>query len=402
MQISRSFIRIVMVSIFCFASGNVSAIELNDKFTSTDAVLVSKSNGDVLFDWQSRKPLIPASLTKLVTAHLSIEKWGLKHRFSTEFLLDGQTLWVKGYGDPYLVSQELDLVALGLQKKIATQTIQTIAIDNHYFDVERAPGRSSVADSYNAPVSAVAANFNTVNLRSESGKISSAEPQTPLTPTALRQAKAVGKLIGRKPERVNLENADNAQQHFAELLMLKLGLSRAVIRINQRVPSSATLLYTHINSHTLEDVLRGSLKYSNNFIANQVFLKLPNESLTTRSFEQASEFAKQSLIKRFAWQGATLQDGSGLSRGNRLNAQQINQVLGHLAKHKTLLKPYSLGKAHGAKVFAKTGTLDGVRSFAGYISLGGSEYQFVFIFNRVVPWRYREQLLQSVIAHLAK
>ena len=401
MLFARLIAQVTLLCSFHLVFSDVIAIELEDKFTKSDAVLISKANGDTLLDWQSDKLLIPASLTKLLTAQLAINKWGLKHRFHTEFYFDEQTLWVKGFGDPYLVSEEFDLIAKALLAEISSAAIKAIAIDNSYFNVKSVPGQSSVADPYNAPVSAVAVNFNTVSLLKKGGEIKSAEPQTPLTAIAAREANALGKVIGRDPERVNLRNANNAQQHFAELLALKLGASAMQVRINQSLPDSARLLYRHFNSHTLEDVLRGALKYSNNFIANQVFLKLVDTNSTDRSFAQASNSAMRSLINTLAWRDFRLADGSGLSRDNRLNAQQLNQILNGLAQYKTLLKPYDIGKKYGAQVYAKTGTLNDVRSFAGFIKVDNVDYQFVFMFNRAVPWRYREQLLERVIRELA-
>ncbi len=395
-------VQVVLVSAFYLAIADVCAFELTDQFNASDSILISTASGESVFEWQSDKLLIPASLTKLVTAQLAINKWGLQHRFQTDFYLYKQILWVKGFGDPYLVSEELEIIVKALLSEISAKKISGIAIDNDYFDVTTVPGQSKVVDPYNAPVSAVAANFNTVNVRKESGEIKSAEPQTPLTPTAVRQANTLGTLIDRAPNRVNLQNTDNAQQHFAELLAIKLGVPEITIRINQSVPSSAKLLYTHFNSHTLEDVLRGALKYSNNFIANQVFLMLVDSKAGKVSFPQASDYAMQNLRKAEVWQNMQLRDGSGLSRENRLSARQINELLSDLAAHNTLLKPYDIGKAQGATVYAKTGTLDGVRSFAGFIKINNIDYQFVFVFNRSVPWRYREQLLERVIVALAK
>ena len=44
-----------------------------------------------------------------------------------------------------------------------------------------------------------------------------------------------------------------------------------------KIPSSATHLFTHKNSRTLESVIGSMLVFSNNFIANQLFLKLGAE-----------------------------------------------------------------------------------------------------------------------------
>ncbi|MBL4671308.1 MAG: hypothetical protein JKX81_03530 [Arenicella sp.] len=60
-------------------------------------------------------------------------------------------------------------------------------------------------------------------------------------------------------------------------------------------------------------------------------------------------------------------------------------------------------------VYAKTGTLNGVRSYAGYIELQPTplqqsvrKYRFVFNFNRTVGYGYRDQVLEKLIADLER
>ena len=90
-------------------------------------------------------------------------------------------------------------------------------------------------------------------------------------------------------------------------------------------------------------------------------------------------------------------EGAGLSRKNRLTARQINDLLTRLGNNKELLKSYPVKEG---QVWAKTGTLAGVRSFAGFISKHGRRYQFVFNFNRAVSYRYRETLMKRLVASL--
>jgi len=139
----------------------------NESLTESDSVLVTEifESGDQvgLFDWQAGKPFIPASTAKLATSYFAMQKWGLSKQFETVFFLDGNTLWVKGVGDPYIVSEELDLIAEKLQQ-FDVSKIDRIAIDDLYFAKEPVPGRSTVRDPYNAPLNAVSANFNTVKV----------------------------------------------------------------------------------------------------------------------------------------------------------------------------------------------------------------------------------------------
>ena len=378
------------------ASPSLEAFFNAEKLTQHDAVLVVDGNGDTVYQWRASSSMIPASLSKLATAHLAIEKWGLDHAFHTDFYRVGNQLWVKGYGDSYLVSEELDVLVSKLAS-LDISWVTSLHIDGSYFASESVPGRSRVNDPYNAPLSAVAANFNTVTLSKLGGVIQSAEPQTPLTPLALELGAKV-KGLAKKAQRINLVNRENSQNNVAQLLLAKLGLSSLPISIDQVLPQGATLFYRHQNSRSVDDIVRGMLEYSNNFMANQLFLSLADsDECDSVSFASASSYAQQALADEFGWKGHALLEGSGLSRSNQLSAQQINQLLIPLAPNKRLLKKV---KNKHADIHAKTGTLDGVRTFAGYIELSNKSYRFVFLFNRKVPWRYREQLLSRLVDEL--
>jgi D-alanyl-D-alanine carboxypeptidase/D-alanyl-D-alanine-endopeptidase (penicillin-binding protein 4) len=406
------------------ASTAVNIVDLfkGHTFTEHDSVLVSDSSGDAVYQWQAQQPRVPASLVKLVTAWLAIEKWGLDHQFYTDFYLRDSQLWVKGYGDPYLISEELDLLAQSLQD-LLPEGITSINIDNSYFLAEKVPGRSSVDDPYNAPLSAVAANFNTAMLQLKQGKLVSAEIQTPLTAVARELANNVQ--IGTKPTRINLRDTLRAQRHFANILQQKIGLKLDNVALDQQLPGDANFLYRHYNSHKLAALLSGTLEYSNNFVANQLFLLLPQVSQQllseqspgskqlasvgiappieqAMSFARSVEYAERRLTQQWNWQDWLLHDGSGLSRQNRLNGLQLNQVLIELKPFKALLKEYRirLGSGEIIVAYAKSGTLDQVHNLAGLLTVGGRQYQFVFMFNRKMPYQYRERLLQELANQL--
>ena len=401
---------------------NTAGIFKSHTFTADDSLLVTNSAGDIVYQWQPQRPRVPASLVKLVTAWLTIDKWGLDHQFYTDFYLHGSQLWVKGYGDPYLISEELDILAPSLQK-LLPEGIVSLNIDNSYFLAEKVPGRSSVNDPYNAPLSAVAANFNTAMLQHKQGRLVSAETQTPLTPVARELANKAK--IGTKPTRINLRDRQRAQRHFANILLQKLGLNLDRIALDQQLPLGAKFLYRHYNSHKLAALLSGTLEYSNNFVANQLFLllgqvspQLPQlDAHATKqtaladtalpieiqmSFARSSDYAKSRLNQQFNWQSWNLDDGSGLSKQNRLSSLQLNQVLTELKPLKSLLKEYPISLSSGENIVAhaKSGTLNQVHSLAGFIAVGGRQYQFVFMFNRKMPYQYRERLLQELANQL--
>jgi D-alanyl-D-alanine carboxypeptidase/D-alanyl-D-alanine-endopeptidase (penicillin-binding protein 4) len=95
--------------------------------------------------------------------------------------------------------------------------------------------------------------------------------------------------------------------------------------------------------------------------------------------------------------GFDIYDGSGLSRKNRLTAQQVGKILAGFFTHKEYpaysasfpvagksggMNSYLKGTIAENNLIAKTGTMDGVRSFAGYVkTASGQDLAFVIIMN---------------------
>jgi D-alanyl-D-alanine carboxypeptidase/D-alanyl-D-alanine-endopeptidase (penicillin-binding protein 4) len=65
------------------------------------------------------------------------------------------------------------------------------------------------------------------------------------------------------------------------------------------------------------------------------------------------------LAKRGLSGGIQLEEGSGISRGNRVTARALIELLAIFEPHAALLR-------HGEKAYFKTGTFSGVRTLAGY------------------------------------
>src|SRR5882672_10378555 len=71
-------------------------------------VLVIDADGNELVAQNADEPFVPASVTKIVTAWLAMQVLGEDYRFQTRFYLDGdRVLYVRGGGDPFLISEEL-------------------------------------------------------------------------------------------------------------------------------------------------------------------------------------------------------------------------------------------------------------------------------------------------------
>jgi D-alanyl-D-alanine carboxypeptidase/D-alanyl-D-alanine-endopeptidase (penicillin-binding protein 4) len=321
----------------------------------------------------------------------AIEHWGLDHRFVTDFHLDSdERLWVKGYGDPYLVSEELERVAKALKAR-GVRTLAGIGTDDSYFDPSvEISGRSSSTNPYDAPVTALAVNFNTVNVVSRGGKIRSGESQTPLTPLARQFAQR----LGAGDHRVNLRQRDAALRYFGELLSAKL--EQAGIRVggdlrNGPAPAGAKMIYRHQSHRDLRSVVASMLEYSNNFIANGLFLKLADRGAgLPLSIAMAQRSFADWVDKRFGWRGYRIEDGAGLSRGNRLSANQLVDTV-------TAFTPYmDLLPEHEGRLRAKTGTLSGVSCYAGFVKRAGRWEPFSLLINQPVSYQLRFQVAAAL------
>jgi len=83
-----------------------SSLDTFNRYDSAGLLYLDES-GKVINEKRAQDLFVPASTTKLVTAYLALNHWGEDHRFKTDFFLDesnaSPVLWIKGYGDPFLV-----------------------------------------------------------------------------------------------------------------------------------------------------------------------------------------------------------------------------------------------------------------------------------------------------------
>ena len=157
-------------------------------------VLVMDAKGNELVAQNADEPFVPASVTKIVTAWLAMEVLGGDYRFETRFYLDDKrVLYVRGGGDPFLISEELAPLATELVAAIGKKPITGIVLDASYYPSNlRIPGIEDTDEAYNALNSALAVNFNTIYAVRSGNKVRSAEKQTPITPLAISQFRLRG------------------------------------------------------------------------------------------------------------------------------------------------------------------------------------------------------------------
>jgi D-alanyl-D-alanine carboxypeptidase/D-alanyl-D-alanine-endopeptidase (penicillin-binding protein 4) len=353
------------VAVFVFLTAAAAFADITSAVRSVagdGVVYVVDAQERVLVDIRGDRPFIPASILKIFTAQLALSNLGLDYRFATEFHLDGDRLVVKGTGDPFLVSEELDLIATALRPRLLGHDLAGIVIDDSYFSPQlRVPGVGRSNNPYDALNAATSVNFNTIAVRRRGNQILSGEPQTPLTPFARDLARARG-VKGRERFQIG-DRPEDVRRYAGELIAAKL--RAAGIRIGEQVTEGrspdATLLYVHRNSRSLADVCRGMLDSSSNYVANQVFLAAGvAASGSPASLDKSVLAAERFLAAHPQLAGMQVVEGSGIAYENRMTAPAMAALLKMFEPHEGLLK-FAQGTRH------KTGTLRAVATLAGYL-----------------------------------
>jgi len=358
------------------------------------AYAVADQDGSIADSCNEDIPFIPASIVKVPLALAAFDILGADFRFTTELYMDGQeNLYIHGSGDPFLVSEEVGLILDRLAER-GVRRINGIFVDNSRYDLGgQVPGRGVSDNPYDVPVNATAVNFNTVSVRVlDDGNVVSAEPQTPTLPVMKDLARSY------RPGEYRLNvcpgncSADTmAVRYTAELfraMQRREGIEGDGPLTVGNVPESASLVYLHRNTKTLEEVVVSMLEFSSNFIANQLFLRCGvEESGWPANWDKAGTTVAASLARRLGrdtTEDIRLVEGSGLSRGNRVTARAMTHVLREFRPHASLLRE----RKHA---MMKSGTLDGVYNYAGYLADGRS---FVILLNQ------RENTRDNVLKRL--
>ena len=360
-------------------------------------VLVVDSKGNELVAQNADKPFTPASVTKLVTSWLALEVLGADYRFETRFYLDAKrVLYIKGGGDPYLISEELAPLATELVAKIGKAPITRIVVDASYYPSNlRIPGIEDDGTAYDALNSALGVNFNTIYAERIGNKIRSAEAQTPITPIAIARFRAKGPPDG--DGRISLgQDPAVGLQYAGELIAAFIrragGSVKGDISIGA-VPAGLEPITVHRQSRTLSEILAQLLLDSNNYTANQVFLEIGAHRLGGPvSLAKSLEVANTMLAAQGLHESIHLEEGSGISRDDRFTAHGLAKVLELLAPHADLLHGHNGG-------LNKSGTMDGIRTLAGYADTSShGRVRFVIALSDNDEMRF--QLLQAIASGL--
>jgi D-alanyl-D-alanine carboxypeptidase/D-alanyl-D-alanine-endopeptidase (penicillin-binding protein 4) len=358
-------------------TGAASLSDLKRLVGERDAVLVASPRGQVIWEKNADKNLIPASTLKIFTSLVALHYLGPEYRFTTEFYLDRENnLKIKGYGDPLLLSETLREAAAALAPRLGG--FNHLVLDDSFFSGQvRVPGTTPSYQPYDAVNGALCVNFNTVSFKRVNRTYVSDEEQTPLLPFVEDRIKASSLERGR----ILLSHKENEATlyagHLIKYFLTQAGTqSRGEIKLGRVHPNEDRLLATHASPFSVKQSIGKMLEFSNNFIANQLLVACGAKAYGApgsldKGIMAASTYARE-VLKAVP---LSLAEGSGISRRNEITARFMLEVLNAFESYHQLLR-----QERGE--FFKTGTLNGIRTRAGYIAdRKGGLYRFVVMLN---------------------
>ncbi len=439
-QVSKCLsVKVVIIGIFAVAlvSFNSQADQTTLKNTvaayqkpgtSIGVAVHDIGNSAELFSYNSDKPLMTASIMKVITSTTALTELGGSYEFETVFSTDSKArgeinnLYVKGAGDPSLVEERVWRIAKDIRARSVKKITGDIVIDNSFFDNFDFPGQDDESSrAYNAQLSPLAVNFNSfaVNAINEGGVVDvTIDPPVDyfnLVKTAV-QAKGndlsisrvfkdgkdwVSVMGGVSDEKKKYANVTDPVLYAGEVIRWAL-TQNGVEFVGKIVsgPAVGKKILIKDNSKPLSIILRDLNKFSNNFTAEMIVktlgaIKNGAPGSTEKGVQVLKDFVKGQGVNDVEVQIAC---GSGLSRGNLVSPRVFDTVL-MSAYHNNrirsdLMASFSIAGVDGTlehrlrspellgNVKAKTGTLFDVSSLSGYLETASKKMvAFTIIVN---------------------
>ena len=384
---------------------------------------------------QAAVPRNPASLMKLVTTTAALDLLGPAFTWRTPVFLEGQlrdgvwqgNVYIQGSGDPRLGVEQLWLLMRRIQALGIRQIQGDIVLDRSVFSVPaQDPGGfdGEPLRPYNAAPDALLINFKSLLVQfvpDPAHKVARVHIEPPLAGvkwpatvplsagdcsdyrTGLKadfqQALSIGFAgtyplsCGEKTWPVAYSDPLQFASRAVGGMWLQLGGQLSGSVRDGSVPSGAKPVLTH-ESATLAELVRDINKFSNNVMADQVFLTLGAQKRGNGNANTASDTVNAWWRERLPQAEPPLLDkGSGLSRDARITAQSMAYLLqwawgqGFMPElmaslpitglDGTLKRSKSSAMAH-----LKTGSLRDVMGIAGYVDAAqGQRFVLVAMVN---------------------
>ncbi len=425
---------------------------------------------------EDNKPLVslnadrflnPASVIKLVTTAAAMDLLGQGYRWSTEVMHTGNIkrntlygdLYFRGNGDPYLTPERFWRLLNRIYIHGIHHITGDVVIDNSYFE----PGEMCYAAfdqqpyrTYNVGPNAVLVGFQATEFHfdiDDSGTDQAVKitpfPQSPRL-QIVNRVKLVNGRCNAWQKRLSLETRNNAgmlevifsgnyaracnkrtlyrrvseaqdhYQHFFLPLWSQLGGSVDGKITQGIVPAEATSVLEE-SSISIAEAVRLVNKFSNNVMTRQILLSLGSEKYDPPGTSVKGIAAVEAWLVEHDLDHPALQldNGAGLSRDARINAELLGKLLLHVYRQAYMpefiaalpVAGYDGTMAHRFKntplvgrAHIKTGLLDFVQSMAGYVTTAtGKRYVVVLLHNDPrAHTKAAEKLQNQVISWIYK
>jgi D-alanyl-D-alanine carboxypeptidase/D-alanyl-D-alanine-endopeptidase (penicillin-binding protein 4) len=405
---------VVLAAVLCFLSpcrpgllhGAANDNKARNKTDNTPQNLVNHGgyalsvNDSMTVTHNSDTSFVPASTIKLVTGLAALDILGPDHRFSTRIFSDEEhNLYIQGNGDPFLLTENISAIACQL-RETGIERINNLILDDSAWQISgQADGNDNTANPYDAWNSGLAVNFNSIAIQvAKDHSIAADDPKVPLLPIT----HLIGARLPPGSHHVNVNTFAAASGQLSNTLRYTGELFRALLEQEQvvmqgdiiqgTIPAEARPILTHWSEKTVREMLQQCLKYSNNFVANQLFLACGAARLGAPATWGKARVVLQTYIKEdlgLKKTELTMIEGSGLSRQNLITPRAMLSVLKKFAPYQDLLST-----KHGVPL--KTGTLTGVYCYAGYLPQQENA-PFAILLNQ--PQNNRDEVLRLLMHH---
>ncbi len=367
------------------------------------------------------RSLNPASVMKLVTTLAALDTLGPAHTFKTRIWVEGEikdgiltgNLILQGGGDPGLTQERFWLLLRELRARGLREIRGDVIFDNSFYELESVdPAAFDQAPlrPYNAPPAALLANFNTLNLRlgvlgnlvqaridaDDALPLDNRLEASDVPCNGWREQLGVTLEEGRLTLAGRYPTACGEQVHPLNLLSPEATV--AVLfrtlwreagglhtgRIRPCTPGPDARLLLEFDSPPLSSLVRDVNKFSNNVMAKMLFLNMgANRYGAPATWDKGARALREWLAEKgLMSEEIVLENGSGLSRIERISAASLARLLAYAASRPAYyefaaslpavgLEGTQKGRLNGSplagQAWLKTGSLNGARNLAGYV-----------------------------------
>lgn len=415
------------------------------QYANVSVLVKDLNTSENICEHRSHYSIIPASTMKLVTTATALELLGPNFQFETKLQIEGKidekgllngNLYIVGGGDPTLGSEFLGNTNflnywVNAIKKVGINKINgSIIADESLFDNEGINARwiwEDIGNYYAAPTYAISYKDNMVRIQFKTGEVGS-------TPKIQKTTPYIADLTFENNLKCSVWGRDSAYFYGAprsnhRVIYGEIPANRNTFTSKMDLPNPGLLLATHLHeklvergveitqlptyqlkkggnrktiythvSPTLDKIIKVINFKSNNHYAEHVFRYLALQKKDVASTSGAMQVIRTFWnSKKLPIQELFMYDGSGLSPSNAVSANFFVGLLTYMKNQSTystvfynslptagetgtiawILKNTPLqGKLH-----AKSGSINRVRCYAGYIDISGKSYAFAVMTN---------------------